>query len=59
MHELRTAARRGDPWLIALTGAIALAVIVAALAWITSRGGPPASVPAPRPQPAPTTPLET
>ncbi|TDD45413.1 hypothetical protein E1286_24150 [Nonomuraea terrae] len=61
LPDILAAARRCEPWLIALIVALQLAVLVAAIAWFTSRPGPTTDmpVPTPRPQPAPTAPQET
>lgn len=52
MRELRAAARRGDPWLIALIAGAALAALIAALAWTTATDHPPAPATTTRPMEA-------
>ena len=58
-RHLLAAARRGEPWLIALIGGLLLALTIAAIAWTAHHAGDGPAAPAPRPQPAPTAPLET
>lgn len=55
LDDLLAAARRCEPWLIALIGVLQLLIILAALAWLHRHPEP---VPAPAPT-ATTRPMET